>query len=648
MSAQRDRTVTTFENLEKLKTLGFAGALAFLFNAATGPGIPFTPAYYQNPGWGFTTICFAITTFVSGFACLFIIEAIQAIPGNENFQGNVEYATLINFYFDPLRHIVGQFLLYGALQATAIQGIVISTQSIDFLLLDIFKKACGYSYQYGWMCVDRTFAGDGASSPFGNEIMIFTVGLFVVFVLVVPLGLTNLDDNVGIQYGSFIFSILMIIQWCQASVTTGIHPENVKHFRPMGSQYPAVIGTIMLNMAVTTVIPSWINIKRRSVNVQEAVWTGLIFIFVVYFLSGIISTYILNVVAMGFDNIPANSNILVILSSNGVPHLLTKFTVYMFSFVMLIPSVPVNIIISRDNLVSNGVLSKRAALFLTFVLPWLISTLLISGIYIQDFQTWTSFLFISPGNYIIPVIIFFQCLKFRKAYNENKVLSATQIQLLKTIHVNSPQILEYLQKLEGKKDDLVAIDFHTNSDPTTADQSMELLPKVSIPVEDKKGVDETKLYVGRPSTNEITTPDGAITSDKVSIHSLDSVHSTFKKRHVMDAVPEPYAEEWKDPIYRVKSTTATIGRYFATLGRSKTAAKEDDFEYPEDLTPDQIATLKTLPKNRLYKSPPFRSVPDWLPIDPEQLAWVVLISTSVVTLLNVMMSIYSLWYPNGN
>ncbi|KAJ3262246.1 hypothetical protein HK103_002659 [Boothiomyces macroporosus] len=636
MSAQRDRTITTFENLEKLKTLGFVGALAFLFNAATGPGIPFTPAYYQNPGWGFTTICFAITTFVSGFACLFIIEAIQAIPGNENFQGNVEYATLINFYFDPVKHIVGQFLLYGALQATAIQGIVISTQSIDFLLLDIFKKACGFSYQYGWMCVDRSFAGDGASSPFGNEIMIFTVGLFVVFLLVVPLGLTNLDDNVGIQYGSFIFSILMIAQWCQASVTTGIHPENVKHFRPMGSQYPAVIGTIMLNLAVTTVIPSWINIKKRSVNVQEAVWTGLIFIFIVYFLS----------VAMGFDNIPANSNILVILSANGAPHLLTKFTVYMFSFVMLIPSVPVNIIISRDNLVLNQVLSKRTAFIATFILPWVVSTLLISGIYIQDFQTWTSFLFISPGNFIIPVIIFFQCLKFRKAYNENKELSTKQIQLLKTIHSNSPQILEYLQNLENKKDALHAIDFHSgNGDQSAADQSMELLPKTNPATE--YPVDETKLYVGRPNANEIAAPDGAVTSDKVSIHSLDSVHGSFKKRHVMDAVPEPYAEEWKDPIYRVQSTTATFGRYFATLGRGKTTPK-DDFEYPADLAPESILNLQTLPKNRLYKSPPFRSVPDWLPIKPEKLAWLVLISTSFVTLMNVMMSIYSLWYPNEN
>ncbi|KAJ3271527.1 hypothetical protein HDV01_006578 [Terramyces sp. JEL0728] len=634
-TAQRDRTVQTFHNLEKLKKLGFVGAIALLFNAATGPGIPFTPAYYQNPGWGFTTICFAITTFVSGFACLFIIEAIQAIPGNENFQGNVEFATLINFYFDPAKHIVGQFLLYGALQATAIQGIVISTQSIDFLLLDIFKKACGYSYQYGWMCVDRTYVGDGASSPFGDEIMIFTVGLFVVFLLVVPLGLTNLDDNIGIQYGSFLFSIIMIIQWCQASVTTGIHPENVKHFRQMGSQYPAVIGTIMLNMAVTTVIPSWINIKKRSVNVQEAVWVGLIFIFIVYFLSGII-------IAMGFDKIPANSNILVILSAMGSPHLLTKFTVYMFSFVMLIPSIPVNIIISRDNLVSNGVLSKRTAVFATFVLPWIISTLMISGIYIQTFQTWTSFLFISPGNYIIPVIIFFQCLKFRKSYNKTKILSEKQLQLLKIVHSNSPQILEYIQQLESKKDDLEAIDFHNGSDPATAEQSQEFQQDVKPGTQ--KDADNTKLYAGSPT---LTVPDGAVTSDQSSVHSLDSVHGSIKKSHVMDAVPEPYADEWKDPIYRVKSTADTIGRYFSTLRGRKTMPKEDGFEYPPALTPEQMAFANTLPKNRLYKSPPFRSVPDWMPIQPEQLAWLVLFSTTFVTVVNLMMSIYSLLYPNN-
>jgi hypothetical protein len=87
---------------------------------------------------------------------------MQAIPGNKHFQGDVEYATMINFYFGPVAHIVGQFVLYGALQSNAIQvlffsvhkkGIVLSAQAIDNMFVDIFGKTCGLvvsgSYK-GW------------------------------------------------------------------------------------------------------------------------------------------------------------------------------------------------------------------------------------------------------------------------------------------------------------------------------------------------------------------------------------------------------------------------------------------------------------------------------------------------------------------
>ena len=93
------------------KTIGFGGGVALLFNAATGPGLPFTPTNFQDPGWLFTILSFFLFALISGYSILFIVEAMQAIPGNKYFQGDVEYATLINFYFDPLHHLVGQILL---------------------------------------------------------------------------------------------------------------------------------------------------------------------------------------------------------------------------------------------------------------------------------------------------------------------------------------------------------------------------------------------------------------------------------------------------------------------------------------------------------------------------------------------------------
>ncbi len=78
----------TFTQLLKSKTIGYFGGLCLLFNAMTGPGIPFTPHLFGVSGSGaFMAIAsFAFFSLVSGFSVLLIIETMQAIPGNKHFQ----------------------------------------------------------------------------------------------------------------------------------------------------------------------------------------------------------------------------------------------------------------------------------------------------------------------------------------------------------------------------------------------------------------------------------------------------------------------------------------------------------------------------------------------------------------------------------
>ena len=41
------------------------------------------------------------------------------------------------------------------------------------------------------------------------------------------------------------------------------------------AQYGAATGTIMLNLAVVTIVPSWINLKAKDVNAQQSVWFSM-------------------------------------------------------------------------------------------------------------------------------------------------------------------------------------------------------------------------------------------------------------------------------------------------------------------------------------------------------------------------------------
>jgi ABC-type uncharacterized transport system permease subunit len=62
---------------------------------------------------------------------------------------------------------------------------------------------------------------------------------------------------------AFGLSMVMITQWISASAISGMSIERVPLAEPLSLAYGDVIGTIMLNYAVVTIVPSWINIKVR-------------------------------------------------------------------------------------------------------------------------------------------------------------------------------------------------------------------------------------------------------------------------------------------------------------------------------------------------------------------------------------------------
>jgi hypothetical protein len=129
-------------------------------------------------------------------------------------------------------------------------------------------------------------------SPFGNEWIIGSFGLLIVIMLVIPLGLTNLDDNMGVQYVAFCVSIIMAAQWMSTSFIAGFDSSRLVAAAPVGLQYGQVVGTVMLNFAIVTIIPSWINIKRKDVSVQNSVWTTILAVTCFYIISGMICMHI--------------------------------------------------------------------------------------------------------------------------------------------------------------------------------------------------------------------------------------------------------------------------------------------------------------------------------------------------------------------
>ncbi|KAJ3023275.1 hypothetical protein HKX48_003726 [Thoreauomyces humboldtii] len=434
---------TTISKLLKAKTISFFGGVCLLINGMTGPGVPFTQATFQQSGWFFPTILFLAFALVSALSVLFIIEAMQAVPGNKHFQGTVEFATLINFYFGNMAHYVGQFLLYGALQSNAMQCIVLMAQTFDNILIDVFGKSCAlvpHGPNAGWYCVAKI--SDTFPSPFEDTFILFSCGILLVVILSVPLGMVNLDDNIIAQVVAFWLSVAIGIEWIGASFYLGLEPARVP---ALGTKFSTVVGTIMLNLAFTTVVPSWINIKKRDVNTQGVVWSAVAIAVTFYMLVGLIP-------ALGFT-LDASGSILPALMRTGK---LNKTTAYMFSIVMLLPSIPVNFIVAQNNLVQNKVAGKRVGIILAHVLPWFFCIPLQTGQTMQAFISWTSLLFVSTANFIIPLLIYIKCLRFRREYNESRALSEKQKLLLKEIHWSSRTIHRFIDDAIARDTNLAA------------------------------------------------------------------------------------------------------------------------------------------------------------------------------------------------
>ncbi|KAJ1566905.1 hypothetical protein HK405_007972, partial [Cladochytrium tenue] len=409
--------------LKSTKVVSFFAGVCVLINSMTGATLPLTAATFQQAGWIIPIALFFVFAAISSFSVLFIIEAMQAIPGNKHFQGTVEFATLIDFYFGRWEHIVGQVLLYGAIQCQAIQSIVLVAQAFDNVLVETAHTTCGLGLTAGnastiaWVCVHST---SPSGSPFLYG-MIFTIGLLLVAAFCVPFGLSNLEDNVTMQMGAFFFTIFIVLQWVVSSILSGIQKHRVQPV-VIQSGLANILGTIILNFSCTIFAPSLINMKQKEVQPQNVLWLTSLISIVLYTAVGVFP-------ALGFD-LCDSSNILPFLIGFGQPLILSKITAYMFSFVMLLPGIPVSFIVAEKNLTQGGLMPRWIAIILCHIVPFLCAIpLLTNADLFSQFVNWTGVLLTGPVNFIIPLVIYLKCLHFRRFYNRTRQVFSQPIPL---------------------------------------------------------------------------------------------------------------------------------------------------------------------------------------------------------------------------
>ncbi|KAM9986825.1 hypothetical protein ACTFIY_011250 [Dictyostelium cf. discoideum] len=406
-----------------LKSIGTFGGICLLIGNCTGPGMVNISYEFQQGGWILTLIGYLLMLILSSLAGLFIIESMSTIPGNSKFQLRVEFTMICRFYFGKFGYILSQIFINASLLISNIASIIICAQVMDSIILFIFKKTCGVSFTNGWICIGEIdIITVEQSSPF-SEYMFFTLGYLSIIAIIVPLGFLNLNDNIIIQVACVGIMLVIVGSWIVIFVMLGLHADNLPPIGTMGG-ISQIMGNCMFNYAYITTIPSWVNESKPSVNVKKSIWISSSISTAIFILVGVLG-------GLAFANMSTESDILSLINSSNRSNFFSKFTVYLFPFIVLASSIPVFSIIVRYNLTQNRLLSPCYANFIAILLPWIIVIPFQTGSWLNNISNYSSLFFGSIANFIIPFALYLKSIQFKNKNHSN--LSSDQKLILTEI-----------------------------------------------------------------------------------------------------------------------------------------------------------------------------------------------------------------------
>ena len=459
------------------KTIGMFASVALLINNITGPGVPSLPNMFAESGWLVPTLVFLAIWFMSSMSTTMYCEAMRRVPGNEHFKGRIEYTSIVKHYFGQTAYVFSQIGLNGALQSLNIISVIQSMQVMDALVIYISPQNRTYgidltplpNYDPDGHVVNGstdflTFLGSGEEfNPWGCH-AVLSVGFVLALVITLPMGIFNLDDNMAIQSGAFVITLLCWLVWFVAcffsdSFSPGSNSSWTIPAIKSGADYTSqagVLGTILFNFGFVTTVPSWVNEKRPGVSVNKAVWLSSFLCIVIFFAIGIPGTmafqdYLAGPATgsckalpdaeckqdiMGVLTDPKHSPAL--LYNNAIMRHVMVWSVYLFPIVAVMSSIPVfSIVIKyvaaapsvsgrgasateldvrlkksdlllvachvfRYNCIENG-WSKTAGVLWGVVFPWVVAIPLSwQPNALNNFINFSSLVFVSFTDFIVP------------------------------------------------------------------------------------------------------------------------------------------------------------------------------------------------------------------------------------------------------
>lgn len=244
------------------------------------------------------------------------------------------------------------------------------------------------------MCSEIELAS-GDCVPFG-EVMgtLFTAGNLVVTAAFLPMALVDLKENSVWQIVGFAILLVTCVQFViRFSTWPGLSLDNSSLW---GYDWDDLFGVVLFNFALTIAIPAWLYEREPHVDVPTVIYGSSLISTAMYISIGLLGS-------LTMPNVSENMLQSMMTGSMGVSMELGASS---FAFAIIGLGTPLFSVLTRLNLMSNDMCSRRTANILSVYLPFSIAWLLPNnGTAVTKLLSWGGIIFTSLIVFIFPLLL---------------------------------------------------------------------------------------------------------------------------------------------------------------------------------------------------------------------------------------------------
>ena len=195
----------------------------------------------------------------------------------------MEFSEPFRVFWGKRAFILTQIVFFMCTACLNTAGIVDSSQVVDTFLGHSALGSVGFRFhptpvqRVSWKhgpCT-RELVREGRCDPFGDNDddfygnLILTAGYMIAALVLVPVCLLDLKENVACQIFGFAVLCLNSVQFVGSFVAYGV---NLDYLPLWGDRFERMIGVILFNFSLVVAIPAWLHDKKEEVSVKKSKW----------------------------------------------------------------------------------------------------------------------------------------------------------------------------------------------------------------------------------------------------------------------------------------------------------------------------------------------------------------------------------------